>query len=331
MRTTIILALLLGGCSASHGGGSTLDGGHSAGTGGGSASLGGDGRFTWDASTVSDSRTGLTWQRYVPATHPGCSGNGYSPGGKYCTWEAAKTYCASLALAGGGWRLPTQDELLSIVDTSYGNPAIDPAAFPNTPGEGFWSSSTEASYSSGDVYVGPTAWTIDFGTGISYGSYIDVQIRLVRCVRSMLPNHDAGTQPGDGGSHLFTWDANTVSDSSTGLTWQRNVPATYTGCSGNLNVAGDACTWDEAKAYCTGLSLAGTGWRLPTRDELLSIVDKRYSPTIDPTAFRSTPPDYFWSSSLSAGQSGYAWTVGFDYSSSNYVVTSRPYRVRCVR
>ncbi len=165
---------------------------------------------------------------------------------------------------------------------------------------------------------------------------IILALLLGGCFRSTGGGHgiDASGSSGDaggGGDGRFRWDTDTVSDSSTGLTWQRNVPATYTGCSGNLNVAGDTCAWDEAKAYCTGLSLAGTGWRLPTKDELLSIVDKRYSPTVDPTAFRSTPPDYFWSSSPPIGSSGFAWTVGFDYSSSYIEPSSNTYRVRCVR
>jgi formylglycine-generating enzyme required for sulfatase activity len=30
------------------------------------------------------------------------------------TWEEAKTYAASLRLAGGGWRLPSKEELLAL-------------------------------------------------------------------------------------------------------------------------------------------------------------------------------------------------------------------------
>jgi hypothetical protein len=36
----------------------------------------------------------------------------------------AKDYCASLALAGRGWRLPTLAEVLSLIGTSF-MPAVD--------------------------------------------------------------------------------------------------------------------------------------------------------------------------------------------------------------
>lgn len=56
----------------------------------------GGGTGTWD-----DSVSGLTWQ------NPVGTGN--------FNWSAAKSYCASLSLAGGGWRLPTISELRSLI------------------------------------------------------------------------------------------------------------------------------------------------------------------------------------------------------------------------
>jgi hypothetical protein len=124
----------------------------------------------------------------------------------------------------------------------------------------------------------------------------------------------------------------TVKDSRSGLVWQRTLPATYTGCSGRLSVGGDTCSLAEAKAYCAGLAPAGTGWRLPTKAELESIVDdSRYNPAIDPTAFPGTPSDYFWSSSPYVGSAGFAWGVLFDFGFSNYSGPTSTYRVRCVR
>jgi hypothetical protein len=127
-----------------------------------------------------------------------------------------------------------------------------------------------------------------------------------------------------------------VSDSGTGLTWQRNLPATYAGCSGNLtmgNLSGPGgCAWDEAKAYCTGLSLTGGGWRLPTKDELLSIVDTSHAnPAINPNAFPNTPSTFFWSSSPVVGVSDIAWGVHFSGGLSPSYGTSSTGRVRCVR
>ncbi|MCP4697987.1 MAG: DUF1566 domain-containing protein, partial [Gammaproteobacteria bacterium] len=51
------------------------------------------------------------------------------------------------------WRLPDVDELLSIVDNSRVNPAIDIVYFPRTKSSSFWSSSPFAGYSSLACYV----------------------------------------------------------------------------------------------------------------------------------------------------------------------------------
>ena len=111
----------------------------------------------------------------------------------------------------------------------------------------------------------------------------------------------------------------TVYDTKTKLTWQQAVPSTK-------------YAWADAKTYCSGLSLAGTGWRLPTVKELQTIVDEsRRSPSIDPTAFPSTPSDYFWSSSPFADSSSAAWLVHFDYGHTSSPAVSSTYNVRCVR
>lgn len=133
---------------------------------GGMIAMAASGTFTWDANVVTDSATMLTWQRALDVSH--------------YTWDDAKTYCASLTLAGGGWRLPTKDELLSIVDASFGvrreDPLIDPTAFPNTPSAAFWSSSSSP-------YVGTGfAWAVHFNDGSSTSEPPSSTYR-VRCVR----------------------------------------------------------------------------------------------------------------------------------------------------
>jgi hypothetical protein len=121
------------------------------------------GRFSASAGVVSDSQTGLKWQQTVDA-------NTY-------VWADAKNYCATLPLAGGGWRLPTLAELRSIVDHRRENPAIDMEAFPGTPSETFYVS---------DPYIeanrGPLPWLVNFGPG-SDGFANANELRRVRCVR----------------------------------------------------------------------------------------------------------------------------------------------------
>jgi hypothetical protein len=59
--------------------------------------------------------------------------------------------------------------------------------------------------------------------------------------------------------------------------------------------------------------LCGYGeWRVPSKDELVSLVNTTYSPTINPTFFPNTPSSYFWSGSPDASLSGNAWLVYFN-------------------
>jgi hypothetical protein len=67
--------------------------------------------------------------------------------------------------------------------------------------------------------------------------------------------------------------------------------------------------------------------------EIQTIVDdSRTNPSIDPTAFPSTPADYFWSSSPLAGSSSSAWVVYFlGGTDALYSVVSGFTYARCVR
>jgi hypothetical protein len=115
----------------------------------------------------------------------------------------------------------------------------------------------------------------------------------------------------------------TIADNRTGLTWQRNVdPGRY--------------TWDQAKTYCQGLSLAPGGWRLPSFKELLTLVDPtKASPAIDSDAFPATPAgpieDASWSSTPVAGQTGRAWAVNFNGGMGYNPTTATSSLARCVR
>jgi hypothetical protein len=75
------------------------------------------------------------------------------------TWQVAKEACEKL---GKGWRLPTVNELFSLIDRSKYDPAIDKDMFPNTQSSYYWTSETCAYYS---VY----AWMVNFNDGYVYG------------------------------------------------------------------------------------------------------------------------------------------------------------------
>ena len=111
-----------------------------------------------------------------------------------------------------------------------------------------------------------------------------------------------------------------VVDRVTGLMWQRQVDAT-------------SRSWTDATATCACLSLGGhADWRLPTRMELVSIVDfTQDAPAIDRQAFPDTPGAWFWTSSLWADNPTFAWYLYFENGFSNFNDQEATYRVRCVR
>jgi hypothetical protein len=139
------------------------------------------------------------------------------------------------------------------------------------------------------------------------------------------PSYDFSSQPG------------LVLDKVTGLIWQREIPALYEGCSGKNQTAGDSCTWDEAKIYCSQLTLAGRSWRLPSRIELESLIDLTESaPAISRDAFPNTPIDKYWSASPAAFTIGrsdvpmYWWFVELVNGHTGAEAASAQSRVRCV-
>lgn len=85
-----------------------------------------------------------------------------------------QNHCKSQTLAGGGWRVPTFEELFSLIDPTRQKPAISLIAFPDTPSELFWSSTPLAH--------GLGVWILDFGFAYNAASATDVA-RRVRCVR----------------------------------------------------------------------------------------------------------------------------------------------------
>ncbi|MHC6216791.1 Lcl C-terminal domain-containing protein [Stenotrophomonas acidaminiphila] len=112
----------------------------------------------------------------------------------------------------------------------------------------------------------------------------------------------------------------TVLDTSTGLEWQA-IPFA------------DSMKHADAVQACAELRLGGhDDWRLPTRAELLTLVDDtRYSPAIDTDAFPNTPNTWFWTSTAYAGDKDCAWFVGFDLGGSAFGGRDSHGRVRAVR
>ncbi len=87
-------------------------------------------------------------------------------------------------------------------------------------------------------------------------------------------------------------------------------------------LAPDRLRWEEAKAWCEASTLEGGRWRLPSRDELMSLL----SASRDPFGDRL---DWYWSATPGV-RPGSAWAVGEGaWINANPVATLS--RVRCTR
>lgn len=122
----------------------------------------------------------------------------------------------------------------------------------------------------------------------------------------------------------YTVADGTVKDNNTGLVWQQSDD-------------GVKRNWDTAIAYCNDLTLAGqSDWRLPTREELGSILDMgRENPAINPAfvGTKYTSSDSYWSATSTAFATFAAWVATYQNAGgdSYFGVKTSAYSVRCVR
>jgi hypothetical protein len=129
-----------------------------------------------DGREVTDSRTGLIWQRcpvgmYWNAANANCAGTA-----SYFMWYQSLHVAVNTARSEGlAWRLPNVKELASIVDKSVSNPAINDEVFPTTPNHQFWTATPFRN----DAFF---AWLVDFYDGAVLYSYLEDMgaLRLVR-------------------------------------------------------------------------------------------------------------------------------------------------------
>ena len=251
---------------------------------------------TQDYSNAHDADNTYTWRDSDPATNGGYIGT---------TDDGTDTESFTNTLNrdhfGGysDWRIPTIKELDSIVNYNipYPGPTIDTSFFPDIQSFDYWSSTNYA-------YNFSSAWSMHFYYGYNDHGQKDSKF-YVRAVRGKQ------YQP----AFVDNYDG-TVSDTSTGLMWQKETPD-------------DTITWEQALSYCENLELATyTDWRLPTQKELRNLVDySRYNPAINTDFFPFTFSSFYWSSTTSAQVTSAAWGEyffdGYDLikykSSKNYV------------
>ena len=262
--------------------------------------------YSRDGDIVIDNITGLHWEDNESIEKPWITQGNYDADDYNNTsGDTATTYCENFTLGGHeDWRLPSIEELETIVNYGEDEPALTKNIFRNYTSSLYWSSTApvfdQISY----------AWYIYFGDGDTGGSDKS-RNNHVRCIRN--------------GSLLLsklTHNGSTVIDDITGLQWQDNEAVLTT-----------AQTWSDAIEYCEDLILDGyIDWRLPNIKELFSIVaTSAFDPSIDNTVFLNTVSSNYWSSTSNHYYSSNAWHINFKAGYSDYMSKSSSYYTRCVR
>lgn len=137
--------------------------------------------------TVTDLATGLTWMRCPVGRE--WDGTGCGEGKAWYVmhaWDDAMRTPVSTQLQRFGlddWRVPTREELATLVEPACSNPATNLELFPDTPSVPFW---TATATGGGDAY----AVRIDFKNGLQQAELkltSSFQVRLVRGTFRPLP------------------------------------------------------------------------------------------------------------------------------------------------
>jgi hypothetical protein len=119
-----------------------------------------------------------------------------------------------------------------------------------------------------------------------------------------------------------------VLDKETGLVWEQSPETAPNPTTGQ--------TWLSAQSSCNTRTVGGRlGWRLPTLQELASLVDPN-NPGGDPDLppghpFSNVQSSHYWSATTLAGDSASAWDVNFNFGIVTAPAKTSTIHVWCVR
>jgi hypothetical protein len=225
--------------------------------------------------TVTDIETKLMWQQ--------------ATAGKM-TWYDAMSYCPDLSIADyTDWRLPTLDELKTLVDISWGyNLTINHTYFPDTVSSFYWSSTTNANLTS-------HAWGVDFSFYYGHDSYdykyVSCDVRAVRGGQtglsylvisplSQMVTKDAGNTSfsvSNTGTGTMPWSAAVTTDSSwltiTSGTSGTNTGAITCGYMANTSTSSRTGTIRVTSPGATGSPTDVTVTQAPTPTACTATID----------------------------------------------------------
>ena len=135
------------------------------------------------------------------------------------------------------------------------------------------------------------------------------------------------------GRYTISSDGQEVTDTTTRLAWRR--------CAEGLRWDGKTCAgkvktfkYPEAKEAAAAAAKGDAkAWRIPTRDELVALVDKtaKKKPRIDVKAFPETPAKPFWAMRPGSDDDLSAWLVNFANGKVSGNTGQRRFPLRLVR
>ena len=270
-----------------------------------------------------DNVTGLLWNSGDQS-----ASSGYSQLASYVAQVNLAAPCGQ-----NNWRLPTVNELLSIVNFgSASGVASDSRFFPQTATR-YWSADAVAGASA-------NAWFVDFGNqGVV--SFDNTTTPVNASYRVLLVSGALNVAAPCNATDLQYVDNldGTVSNSSTGLMWKQcEEGAALPGCTGtktaftSANQVLNQISNDNAAGAAAGLGY--TDWRLPSVKELASLVNRSCTGTpINALAFPNTDQLSNLSATFFAPNTTRLWVVDFADGSTSPVdpATSGGRPIRLVR
>jgi len=223
--------------------------------------------IAYTSGVVRDTKTELEWK-----VGPDRDTNFYE----------AIEWVQNLNIAGGGWRMPSMDELQRLYQSGKGSRNMTPLL--KTTGWWVWSKETKKGSSDVGYFFflsGGSLWYD--GTASTNSRAFAVRSRLYTKLKEETPKY-ASISPEvskpkevnrDG--QYIAYKNGIVRDTKTGLEWLPGPDQNF--------------SWYDAKRWTKNLTISGGGWRMPTIEELKTLYEKdrgtrNMTPLLNTTGYR---------------------------------------------